>query len=97
MEESDLWTGGTGLPTDRELVVGQAFGLWGGDLMEIEDVEENGVGHWAIVRFKEMFPDPDGLIYVESKDYGEFRCTNRWMFFAVCSPRIENWHFGERT
>ncbi len=88
MEESDLdWT-------DRELVMGNVFGLWGGNLMEIEDVKEDGLGHWAIVKFKEMFPDPDGLIFVESQDYGELRCSDRMVTYAVCSPSIENWHNG---
>lgn len=80
--------------TDRELVMGKAFGLWGGGLMEIEDVEEDGVGHWATVTFKEMFPDPDGNIWVEDDIFGQLRCSNRQATYAVCHPRIENWHNG---
>lgn len=83
--------------TDRELVMGRAFGLWSGHLMEIENVEEDGIGHWATVSFIEMFPDPKGNIYVESQDFGELRCSNRQVTYAVHNPRIENWHFGKLT
>ena len=83
--------------TDREDVMGRAFGLWGGVLMEIEDVKEEGVGHWATVSFTEMFPDSEGDIYVQSQDFGDLRCSNRQVTYAVHSPRIQNWHFGELT
>jgi hypothetical protein len=76
---------------DRELVMGKAFGLWGGNLDEIEEVAEAGTGHWALVSFREMYPDPNGFIHVDSDDYGPVRCSSRLMTYGVCSLGITAW------